>query len=269
MSLPFVMTCSPRASRPVVALAAFVILVPFADPVRAENHLGYAAYAAGFNVLDIEATLDIAPTAYRIEFVSRTAGAFGLLVHGEIKTTVAGQHVQEGVAPVRSYSYGQFRGVARRTQIDYVAGQPQVRILEPATDPDRDPVPPPMWRDTIDPESAMAALIYRVNATGRCETFARIFDGRRLSEIHAVTAGIETLSADMDSAYVGPALRCDFQGQQLAGFMHDADEAELKRVQHGSAWFAPFSPGGQNLPVRIRFSTRFFGLATMYLVKHD
>lgn len=252
-----------------MASAALLIALAQAQPAHAENHLSYATYAAGFNVLNIEATLDIAPRSYRIEFVSRTAGAFGILVHGEIKTTTAGLRTPEGVAPTRTYSYGNFRGIARRTQIDYVAGQPDLRILEPATDPDRDPVPPSMWRDTIDPESAMAALIYRVNATGRCETSTRIFDGRRLSEVRAVTAGTETLPPDSDSAYAGPALRCNFEGRQLAGFMHDVDEAELKRVQRGSAWFAPLTPGGQSLPVRIKFSTRFFGEATMYLTKRD
>ncbi len=236
---------------------------------HADTHLTYAAYAAGLNVLNVEAALDINPRSYRIEFVSRTAGAFGLLVHGEIRTAVAGLRTPDGVAPTRSYSYGTFRGVPRRIQIDYVAGQPDIRILEPATEPDRDAVAPALWRDTIDPESAMAALIYRVNATGRCETTARIFDGRRLSDLRAVTAGTENLPVDGDAAYAGPALRCDFEGRQLAGFLRDADDAELKRVQHGSAWFAPVASGGQRVPVRITFSTRFFGSATMVLTKHD
>ncbi len=255
----------------VIALAVTAGLLVFRgiSPALAETHLGYSAYAAGFNVLNIQAALDINPQTYRIEFTSRTAGAFSLLVSGEIKTTVAGWRTPEGVAPTRSYSYGTFRGNPRRVQIDYVGGQPDVRILEPASEADRDPVPAPLWRDTIDPESAMASLIYRVNSTGRCETAARTFDGRRLSEVHAVTAGMETLSAERDSAFAGAALRCDFEGRQIAGFLHDADDKELKRVQHGSAWFAQVTPGGLSLPVRIRFSTRFFGAATMYLMKHD
>ena len=253
----------------IFALLTVSVLGVEVPSARADTHLTYAAYAAGFNVLNIEAALDINPRSYRIEFVSRTAGAFDLLVHGEVKTTVAGLRTPDGVAPTRSYSYGTFRGTPRRIQIDYVAGQPNLRILEPATEPDRDPVAPALWRDTIDPESAMTALIYRVNATGRCETTARTSDGRRLSELRAVTAGTENLPPDSDSAYVGPALRCDFEGRQLAGFLHDADDAELKRVQHGFAWFAPLAPGGQSLPVRIKFSTRFFGSATMFLTKHD
>jgi len=258
-------------TRQACALSLLAILISFGfgsgtSSAQADTHLTFAAYAAGLNV---EAALDINPRSYRIEFVSRTAGAFGLLVHGEIRTAVAGLRTPDGVAPTRSYSYGTFRGSPRRTQIDYVAGQPDIRILEPATESDRDTVAPALWRDTIDPESAMAALIYRVNATGRCETTARTFDGRRLSDLRAVTAGTENLPVDSDAAYAGPALRCDFEGRQLAGFLHDADDAELKRVQHGSAWFASLVPGGQRVPVRITFSTRFFGSATMVLTKHD
>ena len=252
-------------------IAAAVLLTTLAaiKPAWAEAHLSYSAYSAGFNVLNIDASLDITPKTYRIEFTSRTAGAFSLLVSGEITTTVAGLRTLEGVAPTRSYSYGTFRGNPRRVQIDYVNGQPELRILEPASEANRDPVPSPLWRDTIDPESALASLIYRVNLTGRCETAVRTFDGRRLSEINAVTIGMEVLSPDRGSAFSGAALRCDFEGRQLAGFMHDADSAELKRVQHGSAWFAKVAPGGLSLPVRIGFSTRFFGTATMYLTKHE
>lgn len=237
--------------------------------LAAESHLSYAAYAAGFNVLNIDATFDLGAKNYRIELNSRTAGAFGLLVHGEIKTVVTGLRTENTVSPTRNFSFGSFRGRPRRIQIDYVNGQPDLRVLEPADEADRDPVPAAMQRDTIDPESAMAALIYRVTATGKCEGSARIFDGRRLSEIRAVTIGPETLPPDSDSIYAGPTLRCDFEGRQLAGFLHDADEAELKRIQRGSAWFAPAVPGGQSLPVRIKFSTRFFGAATMYLTKFD
>ena len=235
----------------------------------AENHLTYETYAAGLNVLNIDATLDINPTDYRIQFTSRTAGAFSLVVSGQMQTTVTGKRTPSGVAPIRSYSQGQFRGSERRTLIDYVAGQPQVRVLEPAVDPDRDPVPEAMQRDTVDPESAIAALIYRINTSSKCEGSARVFDGRRLSEIRATTAGMELLTGDSKVQYSGPALRCDFEGRQLGGFLHDVSEAELKRIQRGSAWFAPLGAGGFSLPVRMQFSTRLFGAATMYLVKHD
>ena len=255
-------SCSLR-----IAVAAMGLLpIP---AVAAETHLSFAAFAAGLNVLNVEATLELNPADYRIQFVTRTAGAFGLVVRGEMQTTVNGVTTARGVVPSRSYSYGTFRGVTRRTQIDYPGGQPQVRALEPLVDPDRDPVPVEMTRDTMDPESAMAGLMYRVNATGRCEGSARLFDGRRLSEVRAVTAGTETLPDSSDSAFTGPALRCDFEGRQLAGFMHDASEAELKRVQRGSAWFASLAPGRPAVPVRMQFTTRFFGAATMYLTKHD
>ena len=236
---------------------------------QAETHLSYEAYAAGLNVLNIDAALDVTQINYHVQVTTKTAGFFGLIVHGDLETTVAGLKTAAGVAPARTYAYGTFRGEPRRTQIDYVAGQPRIVILEPALDQERDPVPPEMQRDTIDTESAVVQLIYHVAATGRCESSARIFDGRRLSEVQAVTAGVENLAPEKGSAFSGPALRCNFEGRQLAGFVHDVDEATLKRVQHGSAWLAPLRPGAMPFPVKMQFNTRFFGDATMYLTKHD
>ena len=91
------------------------------------------------------------------------------------------------------------------------------------------------------------------------------FDGRRLSSLEAHTVGEEVLPKTDRSSFEGPALRCDFEGRQLGGFVHDDDLNVLRRPQHGSAWFASLAPGAPPVPVRITFSTRILGAATMYL----
>ena len=235
------------------------------QPEMERLHLSYAAYAAGLNVVNVDATLDMSDRSYRIELDYRTAGLFGAIVNGNMQSIVAGLWEPNGVLPVRFYAYGQFRGSPRRTLIDYADGEPSIKILEPPPEAERDPVPPAMRHHTIDSLSAIALLMHEVALTGRCEGHVTTFDGRRVSEITVHGVGQERLSAASGSIFSGDAQRCDFEGRQIAGFVHDIDRGELQRPQHGSAWLASVAPGEVPIPVKLTFHTRFFGDATMYL----
>ncbi len=207
--------------------------------------MGYAAYAAGLNVLTMQAAFRVAPASYRVRLVLDTAGMFGAVVHSHSDSVSQGGFSGPRAVPQRFYSWGDTRGTRRITQIDYPGGEPRVvQLLPPISADDREPVPPAQTAGTIDSLSAMAELIHVVATTGACDGTARMFDGRRLSELTAHTAGREVLEPSGRSSFSGPALRCDFEGRQLAGFVHDAPESELKRVQHGTAWMAALQPGG-------------------------
>jgi hypothetical protein len=249
-------------------LVMALCLLLLAAPARAQEatQLSYAIYAAGLNVLAVDAKADIDRDGYRIDLSYRTTGLFGAVFPSRIESFVQGRWNGLQPAPLRFASWGVARGKQRRIVIDYPDGQPAIRSLVPATEPDRDLVPPDMQRDTMDTLSAMAYLVRQVAQTGRCDGTVRIFDGRRVLETASATAGTEALRPDHRSAFNGRALRCDMRGRQLAGFQHDADEAEIRRVHLSEAWLAPLRPGQPALPVRVAFETRFFGRATAYLV---
>ena len=149
--------------------------------------------------------------------------------------------------------------------MDYQDGQPLIRTLVPPNEGEREPVPPAMERNTIDTLSAIALMIRHVQDSGRCEAHAVTFDGRRLIDVTAHTAGLQTLPRSDRSPFFGPTLRCDFEGRQLAGFRRGEDPAELGRPKHGSAWLAQVVPGAPPIPIRMNFETRWFGVATLYL----
>lgn len=232
-----------------------------AQPVRAH----YAAYSTGLNVLRLDAEVVLGPRDYRVRLTYRTAGTLRAFVQSDADTVAEGQFVGDRSAPRRFYSQGSLRGRPRATQIDYSGGQPQVRVLSPPNDDEREPVPVADQANTIDTLSAMAQLMRRVNGTGRCEGRSRTYDGRRLAELAARTAGQETLEPTSRSSFAGPALRCDIEGTQLGGFMLDGDRTAAQRPQRASAWFAAVAPGGPMIPVRLQFETRFVGSVTMYL----
>ena len=252
-----------------VSLALFLLsgFLPFGAQAqeRAPVQLNFAVYAAGLNVLDIQSGVDLHASGYRVDLSFRTVGLFGLLFHSEVHSLVQGGWIGPGLAPLQFSSWGTMLGSPRRTVIDYVRGQPMVRTLEPADDKDRDPVPVDMQRDTIDTLSAMVLLVRQVAATGRCDGHASTFDGRRVANIESRTVGDEVLKADGRSSFTGVALRCEIDGQQVAGFQHDADANELRKIHHNTAWLAQLLPGGPRLPVRVVFETRFFGHATAFL----
>ena len=87
----------------------------------------------------------------------------------------------------------------------------------------------------------------------------------RVADIASHTVGEEILPHDDRSSFSGPALRCDVEGRQLAGFLHDESPADLHRIQHSTAWLARLVPGGPRLPVRVVFETHYFGHGTAYL----
>lgn len=250
-------------------LAALILLsAPALSIPAAAVEAHYEAYAAGVNVIDMDASFDIQPTRYRVRLAYRTVGAVGLVVSGRQSTTVEGSFTSAGhPAPERFFSTGTLRGNPRVTQIDYRDGQPTVRQLVPPNAGEREDVPAAQQLGTVDTLSAMAELIRQVNATGRCEGQAATYDGRRLATLVARTAGPQPLEPSGRTSYAGPTLRCEFTGHQTGGFRLDEDRSTLAKPQQGTAWFAAVTPGGPMIPVRIAFRTPWFGEATMYLAK--
>ena len=122
-----------------------------------------------------------------------------------------------------------------------------------------------MRGNTLDTLSALIQLMRKVEQTGACETHVHTYDGRRVLDVAATTVGQQSLESSHGSIYQGPALRCDFEGSEIAGFLLGEDDPEHRRPLHGSAWLAPLMSGAPPLPVRIAFQTRWFGLTSMYL----
>ncbi|MEJ1978973.1 MAG: DUF3108 domain-containing protein [Acetobacteraceae bacterium] len=247
-----------------VILAATLVTAPAQAPTTPARAT-YSAYAHGLNVMRLTTMLDMEPRNYRVEVAFQLTGLVGFLVHGDSKTVVDGVFQGDQAQPRELFSAGHLRGGTRVTQIDWQNGNPVVMQLVPPVEQERDPVPASEQAHTIDTLSAMVVLLHEVAERGQCDGARQTFDGRRLSEISAHTVGPEVLPPTSRSSFQGVALRCDFDGRQLAGFLRDADQADLRRPQHGSAWFARVTPGGPPIPVRIVFQTRQFGATTMYL----
>jgi len=230
-------------------------------------HLVYQLYGRGMHVMNVEADFRLTPDGYSMRLHDQTAGLLSLMLHTNVTSVALGRFGADGgVEPAHFESSGYSRGADRHTVLDYRAGNPVVALLTPP-EPKRDPVDPASTRGSIDTLSAIADMVHKVQTTGRCDGQALVFDGLRLTRVVSDTGPREMMLPGARSPFGGPTLRCDFISQQVAGFLHNGEGAQMHEPKHGSAWIARVLPGAPPLPIRITFQNPQLGEATMYLVQ--
>lgn len=246
------------------ALAALTLALPLAalpalasapraayPPVQAS----YTAYWSGFSIASMDASLELGADAYRVAATMRTTGLLAVFVRGEQITTVEGRirpaATPLALEPERFLMEGRWRDSLRRVAMRWSGPNPEVLALLPANQEEREPVPPELQRGTVDTLTALAALIRLAATENRCDGSAQVFDGRRRSDFNAVTERVETLEPHRWSGFSGRALRCRFEGRQVAGFWKQQDREEAARPRGGTAWLASPGPGLPMIPVRI------------------
>ncbi|HTB44831.1 MAG TPA: DUF3108 domain-containing protein [Acetobacteraceae bacterium] len=257
-----------RAAPSLLALWLLIPVPALAQDVP-ETHARYNLYAAGFHVMELDAAFGFGPHHYQVQLAYHTTGVVSLFHHGHQLNTVVGTWDAGRPDPQQFHSIGVWQGEDKVTLIDYLHGQPLIRSLIPSQEKEREPVPLSLQQNSVDSLSALALLVRRVADTGRCEASVHTFDGNRASEITAHTVGEEMLPHNEHSSFTGKALRCDFVGQMLAGFLYQDSSAYDRRPLHGSAWLARLVPGAPPLPVEMQFETHWFGDAHMYLAHLD
>jgi len=108
-------------------------------------------------------------------------------------------------------------------------------------------------------------MLGTMDRTRQCNGGAKVFDGLRLVDMHATDAGAQPLPEDSRLAYQGQALRCDFVGEQIGGFMRSSrHESLMRKPQPGSVWFQDIAGYGL-VAVRIELNHPKLGHLTVLL----
>lgn len=255
LALPFQAVAMPQTQPPGSAQAA----------PTGHFEAEYTGISHGLTVLKLTAALTLAPESYAAHVTFHTAGLVGMLLHSDNDSAASGRFEGDSAAPLLFTGTGHLRGTDRATRIEYKDGNPVIRTLAPPVEQERTAISAADTQHTIDTISAVALLIRQVARHGACDGAVTTFDGRRLATQTVHTVGEEDLPKTSRSSFAGTALRCDFDGRQLAGFVKTEDEDDLKKPRHGSAWLAPMIPGAPPVPVRVMFQNKLLGDVTLYL----
>jgi len=251
-------------TRPMAVLFAGLGMLPLsaaADPVLAR----YEVYAAGFTAMRVEALFELEGPRYLVRTRIRMSGMIGALASGDQVTEAAGRWNGVDPQPERYRVSGAWRGSPRVVEIDWAAnGEPRVGALVPGNAGEREEVPEALRQGTMDSLSALAKLTRVVAETGRCDTEAAVYDGRRRADYSVRSASIDLLPRE--GGFAGEALRCAFESRVLAGFRGDQDPEEARKPQPATAWLARPVAGLGPVPVRIELPSRWFGTIRVVLV---
>jgi len=212
----------------------------------------YDVYSHGLHVVNATASYALQPWGYAITTTLHAGGFMSWFVRMDVTSTAKGNFTPDGIQPISFESSGFSRGKNRHVLLDFQNGTPVPTTVTPA-EPDRETVPSSDLPHAIDTLSAMALLLSTIDKTGQCNGGTRVFDGLRLTamNVHGPVQG--NVPTGDDEFYKGPALRCDFVGQQEAGFIKGSSHLEeLKKPRPGSAWFQQV-PGFGYVAVRIEF----------------
>jgi hypothetical protein len=236
-------------------------LVLLGSPAAAEPwQASYIFTVAGVTLMEARVDLDFGGpgTPYVIETRTRARGLATLFFRGEQLAHSEG--VWRGATPVPRLhrSSGNWRGTPQRTVLDYGAGGvPRITLREPVQDLERTPIPPEALPGTMDALSAMLQLSRQVRETGRCEARARIFDGRRLTELDLTTDPVRHPDG-------GGQPSCVIESRMIAGIPVERpeDARPMRSVVH---FGNPVQPGAPMLPVRIELASRWWGTIQVVL----
>ena len=264
----------PRVTRPgfgawplalgAAAVAGYCLLAPPGAAAVAPHNLAlsYQVLLGPLPVMTVTADLALPAAggegAYRAEIVGRAGGYAGEIYDWSFAARSEGRARGSRLSPERFAGENLSALDPRPVSIAYAKdGTPAPRFEPPRAEDAALEPRPAQAKGTLDPASAMVALMQSAAATGSCATALPVYDGRRRFDFISRAAGEELVEALPRSLYGGPARRCDIVLNQL-------DPGRERLPNQGIAWVAEVA--GATVPVRLELTTAL-GIVTVDLVQ--
>ncbi len=232
-----------------------------AEPVPALS-LTYAVHVGGVHVLDADAEMALGADGYRAGLKMQTDGFLGRVAQWKTDVRAQGQLSGPLPRPRQFTAHGSWRDQPRLTTVDYTPdGVPTLTLADPEPEKDREPVPADLRLGTVDPVSAIVAVLDQVARKGDCDITIPVYDGRQRYDLIFATQGETVLSASDLSVYAGPATACSVKYKPLAGRWkenrsRDRDREGAKRKDVPvTLYIAPAIAGGPPVPVRLEMES--------------
>jgi hypothetical protein len=236
---------------PLRLLVLALALLAIAGAARGETgySAGYDLHLGGFRVgeLEIELSLDHHSYSMSLDLQSRGVGAW--LVDLRSHAWAQGAIENGGLVPLRYQGDVRHNREARSTRLAFDRDGHVVQ-LEIRPQPDHEPVPKELRR-APDPASALLEIIRAVlDPDGEAAHTVTSFGGIRVARLRVTCPSYEPVRLRADVDLPGEALRCDIEGEQLAGPPPEGMALGIEEL--ATLWLAPLEEGGVLVRARMR-----------------
>ncbi len=201
------------------ALAASALATPAAAADNSALGVGYtiAFWAIPFGHTHYDGK--ITPTGYSAKMHFETNGVVSMFWKSTIDATVNGRLGEHSITPVVYDSYSQDRDKPmQRVKVSFEKDIPET-LAEPAYNTSKYPVSDAQKKGTLDPMSAITAILSGVKVTDKdpCGTGVQIFDGRRRYDVSFSYVKDEQVALT-NKVFTGRAHLCKIAYNQIAGY---------------------------------------------------
>lgn len=237
--------------------------------------LTYDVYQSGLRALRLTFDVDVAagedgdgghaaPETYRTEVTLETSGLVGFLFDWSLDARSEGRWRAGALTPEHHRTANVWRGNERWVEIDWRDGVPaEVRAEPPYGADDRAKITPEMLPGTMDPMSAVTAMVLSHTRETPCRARTRIYDGRRRYDALLSPLGRRELEASNFAPFAGPAEGCLLTFNRIAGFKEGSNRM---RDIEAEIWLADLGIATGEVPVRLRLDTPW-GIGFAHLVR--
>jgi hypothetical protein len=192
--------------------------------------ISYDLYVGGIPLGKVAMSVRFQGEDYKAISTLETKGIVNAFWQAKIEAASSGRANDGRLQPSLYDSFSQNRSVERRhATLTFGPEGPKSMISDPPYGDNRYPVSEEQRKKTLDPLSA--AVFLTTTSTGAeakaCDAVAPIFDGRRRYDV--VFNYMKKTDVHMDNGlYSGPALVCQVQYKQIAGYQQSVIEQNRK-----------------------------------------
>ncbi|MFD2264367.1 DUF3108 domain-containing protein [Lacibacterium aquatile] len=218
------------------------------------DRLRYDIYVGGVHAAELTVNMALDGSKYAMSIEGRTRGMTEWLLGWRISSMVEGERGESGVSPSYQRSLSRFRGTERSVDIRFGDGKILGWSVTPPEEPDPDRVPVTLAETTgaVDMMSGLLGALLD-SADGRCPERARVFDGRRRTDLMFLDMGTVRLKPTTYGIYQGDAFRCLMTVERIAGYLKR--ETEWNRAEDrgrpATIFMQQAAPGLPPIPVRV------------------
>lgn len=219
--------------------------------------LTYDVYTGGLRAIQFDFEVDLsdagANPGYETRIRLQTSGIIGALFNWSLEASSTGDWRDGEIAPARYRTANIWRSRQRRVAIDYATdGERTVTAEPPYGEDDIKRVDPALIQGSVDPTTAVTALVLTSAMNGSCRPTTAVYDGRRRYDANMEKLPPRDLKPSSAAPFEGRVEGCRLTFERIAGFKPDRKRLQDLEV---AILLADIGVEPGRVPVRLELST--------------